>query len=421
MAFEAVLHAISMIFQIGLLDLVLSGDNAVVIALACRGLPTAQVKKAVMIGTSIAIILRVLLTTLAGWLLLVPLLKIAGAVLLIVIAIKLLVEEGGDNEDMHSESNPTTLGGAVATVLIADLVMSMDNVVGLAAVAQGSVFYLLLGLLLSVPLLMFGSLQITRLLQRQPLLVSVGGAMLGYVAGDIAVTDPLVAGWVNTQSPALSLILPLLCAAFVVLQARIIRQRRAVLPRPAPRLRKTTPTPETLAPNVAAEVAFDRAMTVAEMTVRQPEPALAVAPEALKIPEPEIVPAAASRPRRPLSAPLRILGGLVGIFGGSWLLFTVVGSLAGGLLPKPMADSAYICPGSNATVYYRPGGSTVRIVTGTGEASGYVSLQKVLWENPAAAVRDLHLTPPTELEKTNSNVVTLSGGSFSQIQCVRAH
>lgn len=420
MAFEAVLHGISMIFQIGLLDLVLSGDNAVVIALACRGLPTAQVKKAVMIGTSIAILLRVVLTTLAGWLLLVPLLKIAGAVLLMVIAIKLLIEEGEDPDSL-SQSSPTTLAGAVSTVLIADLVMSMDNVVGLAAVAQGSVFYLLLGLLLSVPLLMFGSLQITRLLQRQPLLVSVGGALLGYVAGDIAVTDPLVAGWVNTQSPALNLMLPLLCAAFVVLQARIIRQRRAVLPRPAPRLRKTTPTPETLAPSVAAEVAFDRAMTVAEMTAKQPEPTLVAVPEALKIPEPEILSAPASRPRRTLSAPLRILGGLVGIFGGSWLLFTVVGSLAGGLLPKPMADSAYVCPGSNATVYYRPGGSRVRIVTGTGEASGYVSLQKVLWENPAAAVRDLHLTPPTELEKTNSNVVTLSGGSFSQIQCVRAH
>jgi YjbE family integral membrane protein len=424
MAFEAVLHGISMIFQIGLLDLVLSGDNAVVIALACRGLPVAQVKKAVMIGTSVAIVLRVLLTTLAGWLLLVPFLKIAGAGLLIVIAIKLLIEEGGDAEDGPSESSPTTLAGAVATVLIADLVMSMDNVVGLAAVAQGSVFYLVLGLLLSVPLLMFGSLQITRLLQRQPMLVSVGGALLGYVAGDIAVADPLVAGWVNTQSPALNLLLPLLCAVFVVVQARIIRQRRAVLPRPAPRLRKVTPAREIAAPSVAAEAALDRAMTVADVmaveSVRVEEPQPEV-PEALAIPETEVPLEAPSRSRRTLSAPLRIMIGLGAIAGGSWLLFTVVGSLAGGLLPKPMADSDYVCPGSIATIYYRPGGSTVRIVTGNGEASGYVSLQKVLWENPAAAVRDLHLTPPTELEKTNSNVVTLSGGSFSQIQCVRAH
>lgn len=424
MAFEAVLHAISMIFQIGLLDLVLSGDNAVVIALACRGLPVTQVKKAVMIGTGVAIVLRVLLTTLAGWLLLVPFLKIAGAGLLIVIAIKLLIEDGGAEEDSLSESSPTTLAGAVTTVLIADLVMSMDNVVGLAAVAQGSVFYLVLGLLLSVPLLMFGSLQITQLLQRQPLLVSVGGALLGYVAGDIAVADPLVAGWVNTQSPALTLVLPLLCAAFVVLQARIIRQRRAVLPRPAPRLRKITPVPEVAAPRVAAEAALDRVMTVADVTANdiiQVEESQPAVPEALAIPEAATLLEAPSRPRRTLSAPLRILVGLGAIAGGSWLLFTVVGSLAGGLLPKPMADSAYVCPGSIATIYYRPGGSTVRIVTGNGEASGYVSLQKVLWENPAAAVRDLHLTPPTELEKTNSNVVTLSGGSFSQIQCVRAH
>ncbi|MDB6143085.1 MAG: hypothetical protein JWP80_2129 [Pseudomonas sp.] len=416
MVFEGVLHAISMIFQIGLLDLVLSGDNAVVIALACRGLPAAQVKKAVMIGTSGAIVLRVLLTTLAGWLLLVPYLKIASALLLIVIAVKLLIEEGGDDEDGAGQSIPTTLSGAVATVLIADLVMSMDNVVGLAAVAQGSVFYLVLGLLLSVPLLMFGSLQITRLLQRQPLLVAVGGALLGYVAGDIAVADPAIAAWVNTQSPALTLMLPLLCAVFVVVQARIIRQRRILIPRPAPRLRKIAPVLPTMPSLPVAEGAQGRAMTVAEITPVLVEPVSIVEPV-----DDQPVLETPTRRRRLLNGPMRILVGLGGILVVSALLFNFIGSLAGGLLPKPVADSAYICPGSIATVYYRPGGSTVRIVTGNGEASGYVSLQKILWENPAAAVRDLHLTPPSELEKTNNNVVTLSGGSFSQIQCMRAH
>jgi YjbE family integral membrane protein len=425
MLFEGVLHAISMIFQIGLLDLVLSGDNAVVIAMACRGLPVPQVKKAVMIGTSVAIVLRVLLTTLAGWLLLVPYLKIAGALLLIVIAIKLLIVESADDEEGAGEANPTSLSGAVATVLIADLVMSMDNVVGLAAVAQGSVFYLILGLLLSVPLLMFGSLQMTRLLQHQPLLVSVGGALLGYVAGNIAVADPAIAGWVNTQSPALTLMLPLLCAVYVVVQARIIRQRRSLIPRPAPRLRKIAPLAPTMPSPAIAEAAQDRAMMVAEIP---PVPVSAPVPIAEPIAEPIEAPVveppaleAPARRRRTLSGPLRVLVGLGGILIVSVLLFNFIGSLAGGLLPKPMADSAYVCPGSIATVYYRPGGSTVRIVTGNGEASGYVSLQKILWENPAAAVRDLHLTPPTELEKTNNNVVTLSGGSFSQIQCVRAH
>lgn len=403
MVFEGLLHAIGMIFQIFLLDLILSGDNALVIALACRGLPAHQLKQAVMIGTGVAIVLRVLLTTLAGWLLLVPFLKLIGAGLLIFIAIKLLIEDQVDEEDNPVATTPTTLAGAVTTVLIADLVMSMDNVVGLAAVAQGSIFYLVLGLLLSVPLLMFGSVQITRLLQRQPFLVSIGGALLGYVAGDIAVSDPAVVGWVNTQSPALNVMVPLLCAAFVVLQARIVHRQRARVPQPAPRLRKALlPASETIQPRVVAEVARDNVAVV-----------VAVAD---KVPDPVSAPG-----RRPFGGPVRILAGLGIISVVSWFLYSFIGSIAGGLLPKPVADSAYVCPGAIATVYYRPGGSTIRIVTGNGEAAGYVSLKKILWESPAAAVSALHLTPPSEIEKTNSNVVTLSGGSFSQIQCARAH
>lgn len=425
MMFEGLLHALGMIFQIGLLDLILSGDNALVIALACRGLPPDQVKKAVMIGTSVAIVLRVLLTTLAGWLLLVPLLKLIGAGLLIVIAIKLLIEEGVDDESGPAETFPTTLSSAVTTVLIADLVMSMDNVVGLAAVAQGSIFYLVLGLLLSVPLLMFGSLQITRLLQRNPLLVSVGSALLGYVAGDLAVSDPAVVGWVNTQSPGLNVMVPLLCAAFVVLQARIIRRQRARVPRPAPRIRKTPPVLASVQSRVVAEATLDSMLTVAAVAPsamlrtgasHSAESAASASAAAPSVPDP--VP---ERTRRTLGGPVLILVGLGGIFVVSWLLYNFIGGLAGGLLPKPVADSAYVCPGAIATVYYRPGGSSIRIVTGNGEASGYVSLKKILWENPSAAIIELHLTPPSEIEKTNSNVVTLSGGSFSQIQCVRAH
>jgi len=404
MMVEGVLHAFGMIVQVFLLDLILSVDNALVIALACRGLPADQVKKAVMIGTSGAIVLRVLLTTLAGWLLLVPFLKLVGAGVLIFIAIKLMIEEAADDEEGPVDGVTTTLSGAVATVLIADLVMSTDNVVGLAAVAQGSVFYLVLGLVLSVPLLMFGSVQVALLLQRNPLLVSFGGALLGYVAGDIAVSDPVTVGWVNTQSPALTLIVPLLCAAFVVLQARIIRVRRTQIPRPARRVRIISPTLKV------AEPALDNVLSVSAVETLRIEPLAASVPAAPVPPKRRIT----------INGPVRVLLTLGAIFGVSGLVYSFIGNVAAGFLPKPVADSAYVCPGSIATVYYRPGGSSIRIVTGNGEASGYVSLQKILWENPAAAIRDLHLTPPTELEKTNSNVVTVSGGSFSQIQCVRA-
>lgn len=406
MLFEGALHALSMVFEVFLLDLILSGDNALVIAMACRGLPPEQLRRAVLIGTSGAIVLRALLTTLAGWLLLVPWLKLIGALLLLVIAIRLLTEEEAGEEGSSSDGSLQTLGGAVVTVLTADLIMSMDNVVGLAAVAQGSVFYLVLGLLLSVPLLMFGSLQITRLLQRQPLLVSIGAALLGYVAGDIAVSDPVVVGWVNSQSPALNQVVPFLCAVYVVLQARIILAQRARLPKPAVMQR------------VARAVRFQEPVSEpVTLPVVKPEVELTASPA-------PVIEASSDAPPRRLFGEYNglatVLAGLAGIFVISAALYSLVGGLSGGLLPTPQKDYEYVCTGASTTLYYRPGGSTIRLVTGGGEASGYVRYKKILWQNPQAALKDLHLTPPSEIEKTSATIVTLNGGSFSQIQCARS-
>ncbi|MBK5550184.1 YjbE family putative metal transport protein [Pseudomonas sp. TH03] len=412
MLFDGALHALSMIFEVFLLDLILSGDNALVIAMACRGLPPDQLKRAVMIGTSGAIILRVLLTTLAGWLLLVPGLKLIGAVLLLVIAIRLLIEEEATEEGEPPTGALSTLGGAVLTVLTADLIMSMDNVVGLAAVAQGSVFYLLLGLLLSVPLLMFGSVQIARLLQRQPMLVVIGVALLGYVAGDIAVGDPIVVGWINTQSPALNQVVPLLCAAFVVLQARIIRRQRARLPRPKV-IRRVV---------MSVEVINAQPPSLNSAAVIAPQKKIIAAPE----PAIEVIAAEPSSPApRPSSrfgaytGWVTVVAGLAAIFLVGGVLYSVVEGMAGALLPTAQKDFAYVCTGASTTVYYRPGGSSIRIVTGGGEASGYVSYKKILWQDAGVAVKQLHLTPPSEIEKTSPTVVTLSGGSFAQIACTR--
>lgn len=408
MLFDGALHALNMIFEVFLLDLILSGDNALVIAMACRGLPPDQLKRAVMIGTSGAIFLRVLLTTLAGWLLLVPGLKLIGAVLLLVIAIRLLIEEEATQEGESPTCALSTLGGAVLTVLTADLIMSMDNVVGLAAVAQGSVFYLLLGLLLSVPLLMFGSVKITRLLQRQPMLVVMGAALLGYVAGDIAVGDPVVVGWINTQSPGLNQVVPLLCAAFVVLQARIIRRQRARLPRPKA-IRRVVMNVEVI--NAPIPSRSSAVVTLPQQKIiAAPEPAIEVAAA-----EPS------SRASRfgAYTGWVTVLAGLATIFLVGGVLYSVVGAMAGTLLPTAQKDFAYVCTGASTTVYFRPGGSTIRLVTGGGEASGYVSYKKILWQDTGAAVKQLHLTPPSEIEKTSATVVTLSGGSFAQIACTR--
>ena len=232
MTFDSAFHGLSLIFQVFLLDLILSGDNGVVIALSCRSLPPRQLNQALLLGTGAAIGLRVLLTTVVSMLLRVPFLKLIGALLLIVIGIRLLLEEEHGARAAQRESS-SGLWSAVLTVTLADVVMSLDNVVALAAVTQGNILYLVIGLLLSVLLLMFSSKLMIDLLRRYPILVPAAGALLGYIAGDIAVSDPVIADWVNTQSPALQGLVPLLCAVLVVAESRIIQRRRREVPRPA--------------------------------------------------------------------------------------------------------------------------------------------------------------------------------------------
>lgn len=234
MELDGLMHALGMTLQVFFLDLILSGDNALVIAVACRSLPPALMRKAVLLGTGFAILLRVLLTTVVGFLLQVPLLKLLGAALLISIAIKLLLGDDDGDALPGSAADSRQLWSAVSVVVMADLVLSLDNVVALAAAAQGSVLYLILGLLFSVPLLMYGSLFIARLLNEIPLLIPLGAALLGWVAGQIAVSDPLLADWINTQAPALQVVVPLLCVVFVLVESRIIRERAAKLTPPPP-------------------------------------------------------------------------------------------------------------------------------------------------------------------------------------------
>ena len=304
MTLDSLFRALSLILQVSLLDLILSGDNAVVIALSCRRLPPRQMKQAMLLGSGAAIGLRVLLTLMVSMLLQVAMLKLIGAVLLIVIAIRLLIEEERAAQS-PGDAVPAGLGSAVMTVLVADLVMSLDNVVALAAVTQGSVLYLVLGLVVSVALLMISSSLMINLLRRYPLLIPGAGALLGYIAGGIAVSDPAVAVWVNTQSPALTGLVPVLCAVFVVAESRIIERRRRQLPRPtapvaAPKLAPPAGPGESTRPAAAGFVmAGEPVVAASPVTAAEPAaPAAAGTPADLAIPaEPaaaaELVPAAA--------------------------------------------------------------------------------------------------------------------------------
>jgi YjbE family integral membrane protein len=173
-------------------NIILSGDNAVVIALAARSLPPHQQKQAVFWGAAAAVVLRIVLTIVAVELLKLSYLKLIGGLLLFWIAVKLLVPEGDDDDGVVSSSN---LGGAIKTILIADLVMSLDNVIAVAAVAKGSLVLLVLGLLISIPLVVYGATMLMKLMDRYPVIITIGAALIGYVAGEMLVTDPVVIEW----------------------------------------------------------------------------------------------------------------------------------------------------------------------------------------------------------------------------------
>jgi YjbE family integral membrane protein len=172
------------------INVLLSGDNALVIALACRGLEPRHRLWGMILGAGAAVILRIIFTGIVATLMELPYLKLVGGLALLVIAAKLLVPESEDEEGIESASH---LWAAVQIVVVADIVMSLDNVIAVAAAANGSVPLLILGLAISIPLIVAGAALIMALLNRLPILVWAGAALLGWIAGDVIATDPALA------------------------------------------------------------------------------------------------------------------------------------------------------------------------------------------------------------------------------------
>jgi YjbE family integral membrane protein len=188
--FEIPPHFWLALWQIVIVDVLLSGDNAVVIAMACRNLPERYRNRAVMAGTAGAVGVRVAFCFTISWLMVIPALKLVGGALLLWIGIKLLrpeQDEGG--EQIEGAGN---LWDAVRTIVAADVVMSLDNVIGIVAAAKGHMLLVILGLMLSIPLIVFGSKLVLKVLNRLPQLVLAGAALIGWLAGEIMASDPLV-------------------------------------------------------------------------------------------------------------------------------------------------------------------------------------------------------------------------------------
>jgi len=221
MSFEDSAFWIALMQIIGI-NIVLSGDNAVVIALAARSLPPKQQKAAVLWGSGAAVVMRIVLTVIAVEMLKWPFLKLIGAVLLLWIAVKLLLPEDGGEEGMEASGS---MAAAIKTILIADLVMSLDNVIAVAAAAKGSLALLIIGLGISIPLVIFGSTLLLKLMDRYPVIITIGAALLGWVAGEMAVTDPFIKDWVDANMGWLHWVAPAAGAAFVVMLGKHLAKR----------------------------------------------------------------------------------------------------------------------------------------------------------------------------------------------------
>lgn len=214
--------------QIMLINIVLSGDNAVVIAMASRSLEPSQQKKAILFGSAGAIVLRIVLTFFAVYLLSLPYLKLIGAALLLWIGVGLLKSDEGGT-DTHSSSN---LVAAIKTIIVADIVMSLDNVVGVAAAAKGELLLLVIGLGVSIPLIIFGSTIILKLMTRFPIIITLGAGLLGWVAGEMALTDPVVTDFV-AQRHVLHNIVPVAGAVLVIVVGKWLMANQQPANQPA--------------------------------------------------------------------------------------------------------------------------------------------------------------------------------------------
>ncbi len=216
--------------QIVMIDILLGGDNAVVIALACRNLPAELRTRGILWGTAGAIALRIVLIFFAMTLLALPYLKLVGAALLLWIGVKLLVPDDEGHGNIQASDR---LWSAVKTIIVADLVMSVDNVIGIAGAAQGvgheghQMALVIFGLLVSIPIIVWGSTMVLKLMDRFPFIITAGGMLLGWIAGTLAVGDPVAVPYVD-QTSATRYLAGTVGALFVLGIGTVLAKRQGI-------------------------------------------------------------------------------------------------------------------------------------------------------------------------------------------------
>jgi YjbE family integral membrane protein len=397
-----------------LMDLLLSGDNAIVIALACRGLRPALRPRALILGVVGALLTRMVFTSCANLLMQLPLLKFIGGVTLLKISLDLVVNNHGVRRVELVASDSHDLWAAAKTIVLADIVMSLDNVLALSAVTQNNWQMLLLGLLLSLPMLMFSSVYVSRLLDTFPNFLWLGAAILGGVAGRLMADEQALEGVFGGSSSVTNLLLPLVCAAFVVLMSRVIstnRQHMQDEARPValfdifwPRELVNEQQENHRLPKAAKEaVRLDIAASNLELLA--PTPSQQAEPRAA-LP----VPAA--------SAEHRIFIAL-GIFmaiclGVGFYLMTAY-------QPSEVVASGaalnYQCNRPSLAIALSPDAKLVHLSTADGSVDVPLVNHKIMWQDYEQAKAQLGFAPPLQIALLTNTKMVVDGGVYSNADC----
>ncbi|WP_342619245.1 YjbE family putative metal transport protein [Rhodoferax sp. GW822-FHT02A01] len=405
-----------------LVDILLSGDNAIVIALVCRSLSKEHRTKALWLGVMGAFVARLVLTSCATLAMNLPLIKLIGGLLLLKISIELIVDnlqQSGDGAGPQ-HSSAQDIFSAARTIVLADIVMSLDNVLALSAITQNNWQMLVAGLLLSIPILMFGSLYVARLMDVFPYLLWVGGAILGGVAGSLIMDDPVFGGAFSSASTLSNLVVPVIAAGFVVQISRVIAtnaQRMQGVPKPPSLLSilwKSAPD----APRADAAVPQPvLALAVAAETAQHPVAKAAPVNAALATP-----PASTAKPVRP--APVA-QGGEHRVLIALGLFMILSGGAAYYLLnvyqpAVPDRFITYLCKQPAMAISYLPHAREIRFATAKGAVSTTVIEDRVVWEDYRDAGARLGAPPPVKILSADERQLVVNGGVFENTSCIPA-
>ena len=406
-----------------LVDILLSGDNAIVIALVCRRLSKEHRTKALWMGVLGAFVARLVLTSCATLAMHLPLVKLIGGLLLLKISIELIVDNAGqDSSGAKSDhSGANDIYSAARTIILADIVMSLDNVLALSAITQNNWQMLAAGLLLSIPILMFGSLYLSRLLELFPHLLWVGGAILGGVSGALIVDDPIFDGALNNASSMVPLVGPLLAAEFVVQISRVIAsnvQRMQAMATPPSLLNilwKETPDPAPVVRNTDTVLVPSPVMP----TLAQSEPANELAPVAATAIAPALAAALAPPKAMPMPASsggehrvIMALGFFMILSGGVMYYMLNVYEPA---VPKHFIT--YACKQPAMTISYMPEANEIRFATAKGVLKTTVIEDRIVWDDYREAGTKLAMPPPVKIVSVDARKLVVNGGMFENTAC----